>query len=181
LPQTIIDHRVMSKKRRRPRRSASGVARRPTPVRRPARVSGSPLPNRTSAEPVVGLTNVEGEVIEIVTPDRTASPAPDGLAETLIGLIATGAFDDHLGMVQAAIARRHRELSREASNRIAAELRIGDRVRVSRQIRPLYLRGATGTVVGWAGQSVVLQLDDALGRFVSGQVRCPPLGLERVT
>jgi transposase len=37
---------------------------------------------------------------------------------------------------------------------------------------------ATGTVTGWAGQNVIVQLDQPLGRFTSGELRCPPLILE---
>ncbi|HEX2705877.1 MAG TPA: hypothetical protein VHM65_08965 [Candidatus Lustribacter sp.] len=45
-------------------------------------------------------------------------------------------------------------------------------------IRPLYRHGETGTVVGWAGQRVIVALDHRTGRFATGQIRCPPVGLD---
>jgi hypothetical protein len=96
----------------------------------------------------------------------------------LIGLIATGGRDEHLPTIQTAISERHRNLQRAQSHQAAARIDIGDRVRLNHDIRPLYLHGATGTVTGWAGQRVVVQLDEPTGRFTHGQIRCPPLGLE---
>jgi len=96
----------------------------------------------------------------------------------LIGLIATGGLDEHLPTIQAAIGERHRQRQRAQANKAAAQIAIGDRVRLNHDIRPLYLHGATGTVIGWAGQRVVVQLDEPTGRFTNGQIRCPPLGLE---
>jgi hypothetical protein len=152
----------MSSKSRRRRRSAVSAAR-------PTLEPRSRSPAAPGCLPIGDPGGSGGRVIE----------APE--TQLLVGLITTGGFDDHLGTIQAAISRRHRELARDASNRRAAELTIGDRVRLSRDIRPLYLRGATGTVVGWASQNVVLQLDDPAGRFATGQLRCPPLGLERLS
>jgi hypothetical protein len=33
-------------------------------------------------------------------------------------------------------------------------------------------------VTGWAGQNVIVQLDQPVGRFTSGELRCLPLILE---
>jgi hypothetical protein len=99
-------------------------------------------------------------------------------AQLLIGLIATGGLDEHLPALQTAIAERHRHRQRAQSNQAAARIQIGDRVQLGHDIRPLYLHGATGTVTGWAGQSAVIQLDEPIGRFTAGQIRCPPLGLK---
>lgn len=101
-------------------------------------------------------------------------------AQLLVGLITTGGVDEHLGMIQAAISRRHRERAGDASRQMAARLTIGDRVRVSKDMRPIHLQGATGTVVGWASKNVVVQLDDRSGRSGISRIRCPPLGLERL-
>lgn len=98
--------------------------------------------------------------------------------QILIGLIGTGGLDEHLTTIQAAIVERHRQRERARSNKAAAQIDIGDRVRLNHNIRPLYLHGATGTVTGWVGQRVVVQLDEPTGRFAHGQIRCPPLGLE---
>jgi hypothetical protein len=55
---------------------------------------------------------------------------------------------------------------------------VGDRVRINHSAKPNYLHGQTGTVTGWAGQNVVVQLDQPVGRFTTGELRCPPLVLE---
>jgi hypothetical protein len=34
--------------------------------------------------------------------------------------------------------------------------------------------------MGWSGQRVVVLLDKPIGRFTGGEVRCPPLGLDRL-
>lgn len=96
----------------------------------------------------------------------------------LAGLITTGGLDEHLPAIQAAIAQRHRLRQRAHANQAAARIDVGDRVRLNHDIRPLYLHGATGTVIGWAGQRAVVHLDEPTGRFTNGQIRCPPLGLE---
>jgi hypothetical protein len=97
---------------------------------------------------------------------------------TLVGLIATGSLDDHLTTISTAIHERHQRLQRSHSHRALARIEIGDRVRLNHAVRPRYLHGTTGTVVGWAGQRVVVHLDEPTGRFVTGEVRCPALGLE---
>lgn len=96
----------------------------------------------------------------------------------LIGLIATGGLDEHLPSIQAAIGERHRQRHRTQCHQAAARIDVGDRVRLNHDIRPLYLHGATGTVIGWAAQRAVVQLDHPTGRLTNGQIRCPPLGLE---
>jgi hypothetical protein len=57
---------------------------------------------------------------------------------------------------------------------------VGDRVRINHRARPLYLHGHTGTVAGFYGQSVIVRLDQPVGRFVTGELRCPPLALDRL-
>ena len=98
--------------------------------------------------------------------------------QLLIGLIATGGLDEHLPALQKAILERHQHRQCAESNQAAARIQVGDRVQLGHHIRPLYLHGATGTVTGWSGQSAVIQLDEPIGRFTTGQIRCPPLGLK---
>src|SRR5215218_9302651 len=57
---------------------------------------------------------------------------------------------------------------------------VGDQVRINHRARPLYLHGHTGTVAGFYGQSVIVRLDQPVGRFVTGELRCPPLALDRL-
>jgi hypothetical protein len=109
-----------------------------------------------------------------------SSPEPDlhtHQLHLLIGAITAGHLDDQLPTLQAAISHRYQQQHRAESNQAAAHINIGDRVQLTHDVRPLYLHGATGTVTGWAGQSVIVQLDQPIGRFTTGQVRCPPLGL----
>lgn len=163
-------------RRRRIRASGSRPNRRPEPPTRPA-VAGMKAPPNSAPAPPHLRRDADPPLVEpLVSGTGVVSDGVLGAAQAqlLVGLISTGSFDDHLGAIQAAIARRHRERVRDASNQRAAELRIGDRVRLNREIRPQYLQGATGTVVGWASQNVVVQLDDRAGRFSTGQLRCPP-------
>lgn len=129
------------------------------------------------------------QVERVRLPDPPATepegPADDETGQIqiqiLVGLIATGALDDYLGTIQAAISQRHHVHQRVASNQAAALLNIGDRVMLNHEIRPLYLHGATGTVTGWANQNAIVQLDHPTGRFTTGQIHCPPLGLQSLS
>src|SRR5699024_5242136 len=112
--------------------------------------------------------------------DDGPSSTADAQIQVIVGLITTGALDLHLGTVQAAISKRHQDRRRDASHQAAAELRIGDRVCLTEHIRPMYMRGATGTLTGWAQQNAIVHLDQPTGRFPGGEIRCPPLGLRRL-
>lgn len=151
----------MSKRRRTSRRPHPAASPRPTPL------ALVPAPDPARADPDQNSTD---------RPDPTRIDPQQ--IQMLIGLIATGSLDEHLPLIQAAIAERHRHRQRAQSNQAAARIDIGDRVRLNHDIRPLYLHGATGTVTGWAGQRVIVQLDEPTGRFTHGQIRCPPLGLD---
>jgi hypothetical protein len=107
------------------------------------------------------------------------APPAQGV-EGLIGFIATGSLDDHLGVISRAIVERRRHLMRRESIRAMGRLDVGDRVRIKAEVRPMYLRGATGTVTGWTGKNVVVLLDVPTGRCPAAEVRCPPLMLELV-
>ncbi len=98
-----------------------------------------------------------------------------------MGYIATGALDPHLSEIMRAIHERQRHLARTRSVQALARVSVGDRVRLTRDVRPYYLHGATGTVIGWSGQRVSVLLDVPIGRFTHGELTCPPLGLERLS
>lgn len=100
--------------------------------------------------------------------------------EALVGFIATGSLDEHLGTISRAVLERRRHLARRASIQAMGRVDVGDRVRITDEVRPMYLRGATGTVTGWTGKNVVVLLDLPAGRGDLSQVRCPPLCLEVV-
>lgn len=140
---------------------------------------------RTIGEPLAVVPSALTPPPTIPAPRAAAQPGstrplPPSRAEAIVGLIATGGLDDDLATLTRAIHHRRREVSQAWSVRALGSLDVGDRVRVNGQVRPQYLKGATGSVAGWSGQRVVVLLDEPVGRFTSGEVRCPPLGLERV-
>jgi hypothetical protein len=112
-------------------------------------------------------------------PARQPPPtAPTDLVQTVVEAIARGQLDDELAVLGAVINERTRLLATARSMTTLASLRVGDRVRINHSAKPRYLHGQSGTVTGWAGQNVVVQLDQPLGRFTTGELRCPPLILE---
>ena len=104
--------------------------------------------------------------------------APVDLVQAVVEAIARGELDEELGVLGAVINERVRLLATARSMTTLASLRVGDRVRINHSAKPNYRHGQAGTVTGWAGQNVVVQLDQPVGRFTSGELRCPPLILE---
>ena len=111
------------------------------------------------------------------SPARTPA-APVDLVQAVVEAIARGELDDELAVLGAVINERVRLLATARSMTTLASLRVGDRVQINHSAKPNYLHGRAGTVSGWAGQNVVVQLDQPVGRFTSGELRCPPLVLE---
>src|SRR5215217_4358724 len=105
-------------------------------------------------------------------------PASVDLVQAVVEAIARGELDEELGVLGAVINERVRLLATARSMRTLASLRVGDRVQINHSAKPNYLHGQAGTVSGWAGQNVIVQLDQPVGRFVTGELRCPPLVLE---
>jgi hypothetical protein len=104
--------------------------------------------------------------------------APVDLVQAVVEAIARGELDDELAVLGAVINERVRLLATARSMTTLASLRVGDRVRINHSAKPNYLHGRAGTVSGWAGQNVIVQLDQPAGRFTTGELRCPPLVLE---
>ena len=104
--------------------------------------------------------------------------APVDLVQAVVEAIARGELDDELAVLGAVINQRVRLLTTAQSMITLASLRVGDRVRINHSAKPNYLHGRAGTVTGWAGQNVIIQLDQPAGRFTTGELRCPPLLLE---
>jgi len=104
--------------------------------------------------------------------------APVDLVQAVVEAIARGELDDELAVLGAVINQRVRLLATARSMTTLASLRVGDRVRINHSAKPNYLHGRAGTVSGWAGQNVIVQLDQPVGRFTTGELRCPPLVLE---
>lgn len=100
--------------------------------------------------------------------------------EVLIEEIANGAHDENLRLLADVINARLRVLAATESLRVLRRLEVGDRVRINHHARPLYLQGRTATVIGQESGKVVVKLDHPTGRFVTGEVRCPPLVLDQL-
>jgi hypothetical protein len=92
---------------------------------------------------------------------RSVAVRPD-LVQAVVEAIARGELDDELGVLGAVINERVRLLATARSMRTLASLRVGDRVRINHSAKPNYLHGQPGTVIGWAGQNVIVQLDRRL-------------------
>jgi hypothetical protein len=114
-------------------------------------------------------------------PRPARPPASVDLVQAVVEAIARGELDQELGVLSAVINQRVRLLATARSMRTLASLRVGDRVRINHNAKPNYLHGQAGTVSGWAGQNVIVQLDQPVGRFTTGELRCPPLVLEPQT
>jgi len=111
-------------------------------------------------------------------PASEAATAAAGI-QALLERIQAGDLDAELPELAAAIAERQQLLAAAQALITRASLRVGDRVRINHRARPLYLHGHTGMVAGFYGQSVIVRLDQSVGRFVTGELRCPPLALDR--
>ena len=99
---------------------------------------------------------------------------------SLLEAIAGGQLDDHLTGLAEAIHARRQLLYTVRSATALSSLCVGDRVRVNRAVSPRYLIGLQGTVVDVDDQAATISLQRPVGRFKSGQVRCPPLALDKL-
>jgi hypothetical protein len=60
-------------------------------------------------------------------------------------------------------------------------LTVGDRVQINRHASPCYLHGVRGVVVELDQHTATVCLHRPIGRFKSGEIRCQPLVLDRLT
>lgn len=109
---------------------------------------------------------------------RRAHPEPE--QRLLLDQIASGALDSHLTQIAEAIRARSMLLQTIASAKALAELTVGDRIRINSQATPRYLHGIEGTVVDLDEESATVCVHRPVGRFKSGEIRCPPLVLDRL-
>lgn len=103
--------------------------------------------------------------------------APERL---LLDQIASGELDEHLVAIAEAVHARRELLHTVDSQKALAMLVVGDRVRINRHASPRYLQGIHGVVTELDGYAAVVSVNRPVGRFKSGQIRCPPLVLERL-
>ena len=106
--------------------------------------------------------------------------APTDPAATLLDRIAAGELDSHLTALAVAIRARFDLLQTVSSAKALAQLSVGDHVRINEHASPRYLHGIHGTIVQLDGQSATVCVHRAVGRFKSGEIRCPPLVLDRL-
>jgi hypothetical protein len=99
---------------------------------------------------------------------------------SLLDQIAAGDLDPHLTAVAEAIRARVELLETVASAEALAELRVGDRVRINHRATPRYLHGVEGAVLTLEDDSATVCVHRPIGRFKSGEIRCPPLVLDRL-
>jgi hypothetical protein len=112
---------------------------------------------------------VEGAASSVPEPERS-----------LLDAIAAGELDSHLTAIADAVHARQHLLHTVRSATALAELCIGDVVRINHTVSPQYLHGAYATIVAIDDRTATVQLQRPVGRFRSGQIRCPALALDRV-
>ena|ERR1700730_3659336 len=112
---------------------------------------------------------------------RTSSNSATGDPErSLLDAIAAGELDDHLTALADAVHARRHLLNTVRSATALAQLCVGDVVRINHTVSPRYLHGAHGTVIEVDDRTATVQLQRPVGRFRSGQIRCPALALDRI-
>jgi hypothetical protein len=111
---------------------------------------------------------------------RHRSDAGIDREQSLLAAIADGQLDDHLTALADAVHGRRQLLHTVRSAAALASLCPGDRVRMTEAVSPRYLAGMHGTVIDLDDQAATVRLARPVGRFHSGQVRCPPLALEKL-
>jgi len=123
---------------------------------------------------------------------RAANPTPPPHSEPphgppairerlLLQAIADGELDDHLTALADAIHARHHLLHTVATATALSALCVGDEVQINNTIRPHYLRGLRGNVVEIDDERVTVCVHRPVGRFSSGEIRCPPLTLVKLS
>ncbi len=110
-----------------------------------------------------------------------SGPQPADSERLLLEQIADGELDPHLQALAQAINARMNLVHTVRSATALAMLNVGDRVRLNHHARPRYLHGIPGTVLELDANTATICIHRAVGRFTSGEIRCPPLALDRLT
>ena len=111
-----------------------------------------------------------------------ADAAPLTLEEIVTGiaaLIEDGVLDRHLDRLAEAVHQRRREQDRQK----LGSFQVGDRVRLSDRVRPIYLAGVEGVVTEILHKRLLVRLETPLPGRRAGRddIACPPSVLERLT
>ncbi len=109
-----------------------------------------------------------------------SSPASISPAHSLLDAIANGQLDEHLTALADAVHARHHLLHTVRSATALAELCVGDEVRINHTISPRYLQGLHGTIIELDDERATVCLHRPVGRFHTGEIRCPPLTLQKL-
>jgi hypothetical protein len=100
--------------------------------------------------------------------------------QQLLDTIASGALDQHLVAIADAVHARRELLHTVRSATALAELCVGDTVMFNRKIRPRYLEHEIAKITELDDHWVTVQLWRPVGRFRTGELRCPPLALKKL-
>jgi hypothetical protein len=82
--------------------------------------------------------------------------------------IRKGMYDEDLDLMGQAIIQRRKAISQE----LFMDIAIGTKVVFRDTVRPTYLRGVEGTVVGKKISKLVVRLSSPVGRY-RGDIRVP--------
>jgi hypothetical protein len=107
-------------------------------------------------------------------------PSPPEPEPPLLDQIAAGELDEYLVAIAEAVRARHGLLHTISSQKALATLNVGDCVRINHHASPRYLHGVQGVVVELGEYTAVVRVHPPIGRFKSGEIRCPPLVLDRL-
>lgn len=111
---------------------------------------------------------------------RSSDRAPAERERLLLDQIADGVLDQHLTAISEAVHARHELLETINSHKALAMLSVGDRVRINHHAKPRYLHGIQGVIVELDQRTATVCMHRPVGRFTSGEIRCPPLILDRL-
>lgn len=110
----------------------------------------------------------------------SSPPGSVAPARSLLDAIANGELDEHLTALADAIHARHHLLHTVRSATALGELCVGDEVRINHSVSPRYLHGLHGTVIDLDDERATVCLHRPVGRFHTGEIRCPPLALDKL-
>ena len=122
--------------------------------------------------------DLEGACLPAPTPAASLPPSRPESERLLLDQIAAGELDAHLVAIAEAVAARHHLVRTVTSQKALAMLSVGDRVRINHHATPRYLHGVLGVVVELDQRAAVVCVHRPIGRFKSGEIRCPPLVLD---
>jgi len=95
-------------------------------------------------------------------------------ATALLDALEAGQLDSNLSGLIDVINERTSTIARNRTQAALARLTLHDRVRISNQAKPQYIRGEPGTIHELNNDYVVVLLDRVVGKFKSRHLRCAP-------